>query len=144
MSSIKYYNAYNEVLAIIEYMDEEERNMIPEAKIRALREHANPDYIFNYNPEVSINDQDISNEAKALIVYLFEKYIATDEQKEVLTRQKQKAIAKDQENKKKKFSVNVFENKFSEPVSKEESLVVHTETIFQKIMRFIKSLLFAQ
>lgn len=141
--SIKYYNAYNEVLEIIEYMDEEERSKIPEAKIRALREHANPDYTFNYNPEVSINDQDISTEAKALIVYLFEKYIATDEQKEVLTRQKQKAIAKDQENKKTKFSVNVFENKAAEPVSKEESLVVATESIFQRIVRFIRNLLFA-
>jgi hypothetical protein len=144
LSSIKYYNAYNEALAIIEYMDEEERSKIPEAKIRALREHSNPDYTFNYNPEVSINDQDVSNEAKALIVYLFEKYIATEDQKEVLTRQKQKAIAKDQENKKKNFPVNVFENQASEPVSKEESLVIHTESIFQRIMRFIRNLLFAQ
>ena len=93
MVNIEYANAYSEVLEILKYIPVEDYKKIPERKIELYKKNANKDYIFNYNPEKTLNEQNVSKIAKGIIAILFRDYWATDEQREkILAMQKNERI----------------------------------------------------
>lgn len=82
MIDTKYANAYVEVLEILKYISREDYNKIPKNKIELFQINANNDYHFTYNPEKTLNEQNVSKIAKGIIAILFRDYWATDIQKE--------------------------------------------------------------
>ncbi len=138
MENVKYYNAYNEVLEIIKYLNKEDLSKIPEFNFKAMRDHSNPDYKFVYNPELPMDVQGVSVEARALLMYLFEKYIATEKQKEVLRDKKKQAELIEENLKKEKYSPdNLFEEKHI-PVEEGYGIVTYKEkNVFQKMLEKI-------
>ena len=84
MVNIEYANAYSEVLEILKYIPVEDYKKIPERKIELYKKNANKDYIFNYNPEKTLNEQNVSKIAKGIIAILFRDYWATEEQRETI------------------------------------------------------------
>lgn len=82
MVDIKYANAYVEVLKILKHISREDYNKIPKNKIELFETNANNDYHFTYNPEKTLNEQNVSKIAKGIIAILFRDYWATDIQKE--------------------------------------------------------------
>lgn len=93
MVNIEYANAYSEVLEILKYIPVEDYKKIPERKIELYKKNANKDYIFNYNPEKTLNEQNVSKIAKGIIAILFRDYWATEEQREtILAMQKAERI----------------------------------------------------
>lgn len=61
----KYKNAYTEVYAILEQLDEEEYNQIPSEVITAIRENRNTEYEFELDEELELKEQELLPETKA-------------------------------------------------------------------------------
>ena len=79
-----YSKAYTEVLEIINHFSEEEYKKIPKEKIDFFEENKDKDYNFKIDPNVNLAEQNISQNANAILVSLFRDCFATDKQKEVL------------------------------------------------------------
>ena len=82
MVSVEYANAYSEVLEILKYISKEDYEKIPNSKIELFETNHNKEYIFKYNPNKTLDEQNVSKTAKAIIAILFRDYWATELQKE--------------------------------------------------------------
>ena len=112
MVDIKYTNAYTEVLEILNYVSIEDYNKIPKSKIDLFKINANKDYVFRYNPNKTLDEQNVSKIAKGIIAILFRDYWATDIQREkIITKQNYDRKELEEENRKKYNPDNLFKNK---------------------------------
>ena len=66
-----YSNAYAEVYTILNYLDEEELNKIPEEIIETIDEKRNRDYMYELNEELDLKNQPMLPETKAILFNLF-------------------------------------------------------------------------
>ena len=82
MENMEYANAYTEVIEILKYISEADYNKIPKNKINLFETNANKEYKFTYNPNLTLNEQNVSKRAKAIIAILFREYWATEKQRE--------------------------------------------------------------
>jgi len=146
MTNNRYARAYKEVLEIIKYFPEEEYNKIPKEKIEFYKNNIDKDYEFTINPEIDLSEQNISKEANAIIIALYQDYFATEEQKlkiqEILELNERKA---EQEKRKKYNPDDLFKNVNKiENIQKNETetaLVEYKENFFTKFKNFIFKLL---
>lgn len=151
MVDIKYANAYSEVLEILKYIPVEDYNKIPKNKIELFETNANNDYSFNYNPDKTLEEQEVSKIAKGIIAILFRDYWATEIQREkIISKQKYDRI-KIEEEKRAKYNTDIFQDRNNhkqeqnivEDISTNEvAIVEYKETIFRKIVNKIKSIFF--
>ena len=81
MVKVEYANAYKEVLDILKYVSKEDLNKIPTKKIEMFSKYANYDYDFEYNPEITLKEQNVSDIAQTIIAILFRDYWATKTQR---------------------------------------------------------------
>lgn len=86
----KYKNAYTEVYAILEQLDEEEYNQIPSEVITAIRENRNTEYEFELDEELELKEQELLPETKAILFNIFRDYLSTPEQKEKIIKMNRK------------------------------------------------------
>lgn len=138
MINIEFANAYSEVLEILKYISKEDYEKIPISKIQLFETNQNKEYIFEYNPNKTLEEQNVSKRAKAIIGLLFRDYWATDEQKEKIIRKQNYDRQIIEEQKKSMYDVeNIFKKKSleSEIEIKEKAteMVVYRENIFKKI-----------
>lgn len=111
MVDIKYANAYSEVLEILKYIPVEDYNKIPKSKIELFEKNANKDYVFKYNSEKTLQEQNVSKIARGVIAILFRDYWATDEQREKIIRKQNYDRQKSEEEKRKLYNLdNMFRN----------------------------------
>lgn len=141
MVTTNYKIAYSEVLEILKHISEEEYNKIPNDMIELFKINANNDNEFVYNPNKTLEEQNVSETARTIIAILFRDYWATETQKE-------KIIAKqnyDREKiKEEKYNYNnLFKSKsslFNENIE-EQRLIIYKESVFKKIFNKILSFL---
>ncbi len=147
MVDIKYANAYNEVLEILKYIPSEDYNKIPKTKIELFEINANRNYSFNYNPEQTLEEQNVSKIARGIIAILFRDYWATEVQREkIIAKQKYDRI-KLEEEKKAKYDIDVLknrnklrENTESNNKTSQVSMVKYERSIFKRIINKIKGI----
>ena len=144
-----YKKAYTEVIEIIKYFPKEEYDKIPLEKINYYKENMDKNYNFQINPNVELEKQNISKEANAILVSLFNDYFATDRQKEVLNNllkqnQQKLEIRKYEEyNPNNLFMQSTIKQQNTETLQenqKETSLVEIKESFFTKFINFIKNI----
>ena len=82
MVNVEYANAYSEVLEILKFISKEDYEKIPASKIELFKLNSNKEYKFTYNPEKTLDEQNVSKRAKAIIGILFRDYWATEEEKQ--------------------------------------------------------------
>ena len=82
MEKLEFSNAYSEVLEILKYISKEDYNKIPKQKIDLFKANSNKEYSFIYNPEKTLDEQNVSKLSKTIIAILFRDYWATDSQRE--------------------------------------------------------------
>ena len=139
-----YSNAYAEVYTILEYLDEEEKNKIPQKILDAIEQSRNSEYIFDLEDDIELQEQILLPETRAILFNLFRDYLAEPWQREKIIKMQQEEREKNELNKRQVYSINVFEDKQDnkENVDKQEKemteLVVPSENIFKKIWNFIK------
>ena len=137
----KYKNAYTEVYEIIKQLDEEEYNKIPSEVIKAIEENRNTEYEFDLDEDIELKDQELLPETKAILFNIFRDYLSTPEQKEKIIKMQNEERQKNELKKKKKYDVNVFENKTKEKLkqtnNQENELIKYKKNIFTKIINKI-------
>ena len=145
----KYRKAYTEVIEIIKYFPNEEYAKIPLEKINYYKENMDKNYNFQINPNIELEKQNISKEASAILVTLFNDYFATDRQKEVLKNlleqnQQKLEIRKYKEyNPRNLFKQSTIKHQNKETLQgnkTENSLVEIKESFFTKFINFIKNI----
>ncbi len=82
MCNIEYANAYSEVIGILKHIPTEEYNKIPKERIELFEENSNKNYLFNYNPSMTLKEQNVSKRAQAIIAILYRDYWASDTERE--------------------------------------------------------------
>lgn len=111
MISNAYAKAYTEVLEIFKYFPEEEYLKLPKEKIEFYESNRDKAYNFTINPEIDLSKQNISKEARAIIVTIFRDYYATEEQKKVINDILELNQRKDEEEKRRKYNPeDIFKN----------------------------------
>ena len=82
MINTNYANAYKEVLVILDKLIEEDYNKIPKNYIEFLEENSNKEYDFKYDDSKEFEEQELLLDTKYILFGLFEKFGATELQKE--------------------------------------------------------------
>lgn len=111
MADIQYANAYTEVLDILKYISKEDYEKIPKSKIKVFEENSNKNYSFTYDENKTLDEQNVSEIAKAIIAILFRDYWATKEQRYFIIKKQQEIKEQKQKELMAKFEQN---NKISE------------------------------
>lgn len=145
MISVEYANAYSEVLEILKYISKEDYEKIPNSKIELFETNYSKDYIFKYNPNKTLDEQNVSKTAKAIIAILFRDYWATEIQKEkIISKQNYDRMKLEEERKARYNSNNLFKNNekriIMDNTEKEEELaLIETSDIkwYKKVWRFL-------
>lgn len=145
MVSVEYANAYSEVLGILKYISQEDYEKIPESKIELFKVNSNKEYNFVYNPEKTLDEQNVSKRAKAIIGILFRDYWATEVQREkILRKQKNDRLILEEEKKSLYDVENIFKkrNTSNEEQVKEKvtEMIVYKENFITKLLNKIKNL----
>lgn len=141
MVDIKYANAYSEVLEILKYISKEDYNKIPKEKLEVFKINANKDYTFDYNPNETLQEQNVSETARIIIAILFRNYWATEEQRKKIIRvQQQERIKIENEKKEKYNSDELFKNK-KETIKQEVAMVeVKEQKWYEKVLKFFRKI----
>ena len=144
MVDIQYANAYTEVLEILKFIPKTDYNKIPQDMIKVFSDNQNKNYIFNYNPLQSLDDQNVSKKAKLIISILFRDYWAQDNQRAKILNKEKIDRMRFEEEKQEKYNVNnLFKNK-QENLQNSESntslIEVKEKNFLQKIIEKIINL----
>lgn len=106
--NIKYKKAYVELNEIFKYLSDEQKNKIPSNFINNISNNIDRDYKFIFDETKGIFEQDLMIETEALLVEIYERYLAPDEEKEFWQKYDKFCLNKIEEEKRKKYNTNVF------------------------------------
>ena len=144
MKNIEYSNAYSEVLEILRYVSIDDYNKIPKKQIEFFKNNSNKDYDFFYNPYKTLDEQNVSKRAKAIIAIIFQDYWATDIQKEKIRAKQNYDRMQLEKEKQAKYSANhIFKNKKTENIENSTetlALTEYKETFLDRIINKVKKL----
>lgn len=82
MENSNYANAYKEVLIVINNLVKEDYEKIPKEYIDFLKANCNEEYDFKYDNSKPFAEQDLLEDTKYILFTLFERFGATETQKE--------------------------------------------------------------
>lgn len=143
MVNAEYANAYTEVLEILKFVSKEDYEKIPQNKIELFKTNSNKDYKFIYDPKKTLDEQDVSKRAKAIIGLLFRDYWATDIQREKIIRKQRNDRLILEKQKESLYDVeNIFNKRnFNKEIKVEENteMIVYKESIIKKCINKIKA-----
>lgn len=146
MIAENYACAYKEVIEVLKYTKREDVNKIPKSRILLWRINMNKDYDFKIDTTKTLEEQNLSKEAKAIIANIFKKYWATDYQKERIEAKEKYDIEQMEKEKYQKYNPDdIFKNRKQniqqeEVASKTISMVEYREPLFKRILNKIKNI----
>lgn len=142
MENLEYANAYSEVNEILKSISKEDYEKIPKSKIELFKKCSNPNYKFNYNPNLTLEKQNVSKRARAIIAILFRDYWATDIQRNKIVKMQKNEFSRLEMEKEKKYDVNnIFNNakKDKENTTLDnEGIIIYKKSFFQRLKEKIK------
>ena len=130
----KYKNAYTEVYAILEQLDEEEYNQIPSEVITAIRENRNTEYEFELDEELELKEQELLPETKAILFNIFRDYLSTPEQKEKIIKMQAEERLKNEQKKAKQYN-------YAFDIHSNQSYRLTIEPIYKIVLRQMSGIL---
>lgn len=146
MISENYACAYREVIEILKYTKREDVNKIPKYRILLWKTNMKKDYDFKVDTKKTLEEQNLSQEAKAIIANIFKNYWANDYQKQRIIEKEKYDLEQMEKEKYEKYNPNdIFKNKkhnITEEINNvdEVSLVEYKESIFTKFINAIKNI----
>ena len=145
MEELKYKIAYSEVMEILAHIPKNDYEKIPIEYINFLENEKDKNYCFVYDVNKTLDEQNVSKEAKTIIAILFRDYWATPHQKEIILKNEKIYRDKIEENKKKKYnteiSFNNITNKKSLNNPKTEIKIISKERWYNKIINKIRKII---
>lgn len=145
MVTHEYAIAYKEVLEILKYVSVEEFNKIPKEKVNLFEKNQDKAYKIKYNPSMTLNEQNISKRAQAIIAILFRDYWATDIQREKIIKKENYDKMIIEKNKREKYNVdNIFRNSEIEKKNNDTVSLVKIDNVnwYKKIFSNLKRIFF--
>ena len=146
MIAENYACAYKEVIEVLKYTKREDVNKIPKYRILLWKTNMNKEYDFKIDTTKSLDEQNLSDEAKAIIANIFKKYWATDYQRERIEAKEKYDIEQLEKEKQEKYNPeNLFKNKSkseekqTQSIKEKSLVVVNEEKWYKKIFSIIKS-----
>lgn len=142
MVNVEYKIAYNEVLEILKYISKEEYNKIPQNIIKTFKLNASSENNFRYNPNKTLQEQNVSETTRTIIAILFRDYWATNEQKEKII-----SVQNKEREKIEKYNTdaifktkNTGTNEQNSLIEETRMIVVNEEKWYKKLISLIKGL----
>ena len=138
-----YSDAYVEVLETLYNLKEDDYNKIPKEYIAVLKQKSNKEYTFKYDSAKSFQEQNLSQNAKLILFFFFEKFGANQNQKRKIREFKLRIIAKKEIEKANKYkSKNLFKKAENREInnsafSSEKAMVKYETNFFTKIKNYI-------
>lgn len=114
MIKTNYANAYKETLVILDNLIKEDYNKISKEYIEFLTAHCNNDYEFQYDWSKTFEEQELLDDTKYILFGLFEKFGATELQKE---------------------KIKVFRNNYYKQLEQEKSKNYNPNNMFKKVYK---------
>ena len=143
---LKYKKAYTELYEFVSNLDDEPKNKIPKNVLENLKKDKDNNYYFKFDKSKGLFEQDYMTETKALIVELYEKYLAPEE--ELVLWKKYNYLCNNaiEDEKNKAHNPDVFKKKKEtlkeEFIKKEENALIEVdnkkESFIKKIIKRIK------
>ena len=149
----QYQIALAQVDEILHFTDNKIILQIPSSFFKFIKENKDNDYISNINPYMSLEEQDITDEAKAIISLIYRNYIANEEEKESFHQKDKDELDNIEKQKIQKYNPDdIFKNKIitmqeniqknsEENGQKENALVIIEKNTFVKIYNKIRDLI---
>ena len=137
-----YPNAYKEVYVILNSLENDDLKRIPESFMKMIKNNMNPNYYFELDKPKDFESQELLQETKVILAYIFINYWSTEEQKAKI-KQKFKQDIMIEERKKGKYNPDeLFKKEKNEyvPQNKDVQIVEYKENILTKLINIIKSL----
>ena len=122
---------------LIEYEDGIEN--IPERIIRFLDDNRNKEYVFDYGDD--LENFKLEKDAENLLIYIYTKYLASEEEKNVLENMAKIQYEQKQKEKQEQYKINMFNSEQEEHIEEMQEItlpVEYKESIIKKILKFIK------
>ena len=140
MSNIsnEYKKAFVEVQAVLNCLDEEDYNKIPQNVIDALEENKDKEYIYKYDKNLEYDKWELTNETKAILYNIVKDYLLTNEQKEYFDEKERFEFLKEERAKEEKYDVNNIFKKEEVVEQEEQQMIEYKENIFKRILNNIK------
>ena len=146
----EYAIAYAEILEILKYIPKSEYDKIPKEKLNLFDIKKDKKYKFKYNPNKTLEENNISKRAKAIIIILFRDYWSKDTQrKKIVTKQNNdRKIIEEEKIEKynyedifKKNNINKIEINKEHTNFSNKKMIVYKEYFITKIINKIKKFL---
>lgn len=122
---------------LIEYEDGIEN--VPERVIRFLDDNRDKEYVFDYGDD--LENFKLEKDAENLLIYFYTKYLASEEEKNVLENMAKIQYEQKQKEKQEQYKIDIF-NPEKEDVAEEIQEITlpveYKESIIKKILKFIK------
>jgi len=136
---------YNEVVEILNHIPKEDFKKIPEDLVNMFKFNMDSDYNFKYDTKKTLNEQNVSKEAKTIIAILFKNYWATPQQREKIIAKEKYDLSKIEEEKRDIYNPdNLFkkQNEIKEDKIQEQSdmvsMIEYKEPLIKRIINRIK------
>ncbi len=135
-----YANAYQEVIEVLKYTKKEDLTKIPKFKIDMYKKYMNTSNNFKIDKTKTLEEQNISKEATAILANLYKDYWATEYEKQRIEAKENfdlEQIAKEKYN-----TDNLFKKREIDletiPNTENSMIVVENEKWYKKLFNFIK------
>lgn len=146
--TLQYQKAYVELNEILKSLSEEENSKIPKAFKDNLVKNMDKSYKFELDSSKGIFEQKLMVETEALLVEIYERYLASAEEKEVWEKYDKICLNRIEQNKKEKYNPsNMFINRnieqcqdLNQNITDENAMVAYKESIFTKIKNWFKAI----
>ena len=139
----EYAMAYTEVIEILKYLPDEKVKNIPEKELEFYKDNMDKEYHFKIDITKNLEEQKVSDTAKAILANIFRNYWATAEEKNEIELKHKKYLDRLEEEKRARYNPDdIFKNRKERIVVPNENLPVEIkkETFFKKLINFIKGI----
>ena len=122
---------------LIEYEDGIEN--VPENVIKFLDDNRDKEYILDYGDDLEIFK--LEKDAENLLIYIYTKYLASEEEKNVLEKMAKIQCEQKQKEKQEQYNIDIFNLEKEEHIEEMQEVtlpVEYKESIIKKILKFIK------
>ena len=134
-----------EVDEVLKYLNVDELKKIPEEIRQMIKANKDKDYVWEYDENKKLKNQNLSRDTFAFLSYLNMEYLLNEEQKQLMNQIHMENERKEEEIKSEKFKT---EDLFKKNTNKIEiktyqndlEIVEYKETIFRRVINKIKKL----
>lgn len=145
----EYSKSYTELIEILKYFSKCDLEKIPHKTVLRYIEYKDNNYDFSYNPDLDIDEQNISKLTLILLANLYIEYFADEDERNYIKNKDLEYLAKLEKEKQEKYDITSIFNKRKEKYINENDAeitnlpIVSNKTnivkrIFEKIKKFLK------